>query len=171
MKKNGLVSKVKAGMVALGLSVLPAEEVDSGASYGVVIGIDSNRNVSAGGYVSSTDRAKSFYVRGGINLVLIGKDRGKFQFRVGGGYSVNDRIAPSVDLSLTPNSKNPYSIGASLGLNSVKKDKEKLDVNGEVEEESPLCIGGTWSEEGECECPEPYFPVSGLEGFSCTKED
>ena len=169
MKKNGLVSKVKAGMVALGLSVLPAEEVDSGTSYGVSIGIDHNRRVSAGGYVSSTDRAKSFYVRGGINLVLTGKDRGKFQFRVGGGYSVNDRIAPSVDLSFTPNSESPFSIGAGLGLNSVKKDKGNVDVNGGVEEEPLKCVGGTITEEGDCECPEGTIKITGPLGVGCSK--
>ena len=172
MKKSGLVSKLKAAGLATALSVLPAEEVDSGVSYGGSIAVDINKRVSVGGYVSSTDRAKSFFVRGGLNYILTGRDKGDLQLRVGGGYNFNNRIAPSIDLSITPKSESPFSIGAGLGYSSIKKDKKKLDViNGEVEEEPLKCTGGTWNEEGECECPEPYFRISTGEGFGCTKED
>ena len=154
MKISGLVSKLKAAGLATALSVLPAEEVDSGVSYGGSIAVDINKRVSVGGYVSSTDRAKSFFVRGGLNYILTGRDRGDLQLRVGGGYNFNNRIAPSIDLSITPKSESPFSIGAGLGYSSIKKDKKKLDVNGEVEEELLKCVGGTITEEGNCECPD-----------------
>ena len=159
MKKSGLVSKLKAAGLATALSVLPAEEVDSGVSYGGSIAVDINKRVSVGGYVSSTDRAKSFFVRGGLNYILTGRDKGDLQLRVGGGYNFNNRIAPSIDLSITPKSESPFSIGAGLGYSSIKKDKKKLDVNGESGEITDVCMsrGGIWIEDEfgkECRCPE-----------------
>ena len=171
MKKSGLVSKLKAAGLATALSVLPAEEVDSGVSYGGSIAVDINKRVSVGGYVSSTDRAKSFFVRGGLNYILTGRDKGDLQLRVGGGYNFNNRIAPGIGLSFTPKSESPFSIGAGLGLNSVKKDKGNGDVNGEVEEEPLKCVGGTITEEGNCECPDGYLLFSVADGFVCSKED
>ena len=159
MKKSGLVSKLKATGLATALSVLPAEEVDSGVSYGGSIAVDINKRVSVGGYVSSTDRAKSFFVRGGLSYILTGRDKGDLQLRVGGGYNFNNRIAPGIDLSFTPKSESPFSIGAVLGYSSIKKDKKKLDVNGEVEEEPLKCVGGTITEEGNCECPDDTFKI------------
>ena len=177
MKISGLVSKLKAAGLATALSVLPAEEVDSGVSYGGSIAVDINKRVSVGGYVSSTDRAKSFSVRGGLNYILTGRDKGDLQLRVGGGYNFNNRIAPSIDLSITPKSESPFSIGAGLGYSSIKKDKKKLDVNGEVEDKPFKCWNGVEefnvANREDCVCVEGYIPgaiTGGGTGFWCSKE-
>ena len=173
-----LTNKIKATALALGLSLLPAKEVDSGVSYGGSVAIDINRNISAGGYVASTDRTNSSYVKGGLNYVLAGRDQGKFSLRLGGGWNFRNRIAPSVELGITPKSENPFSIGVGLGYGNFKKNEKKGNVNGEGLD--PICgmppegewlnrgghcekvcedTGGIWGDKADetgsyCGCPE-----------------
>ena len=125
MKKSRLADKINAAVVALALSIAPAKEVDSEVSYGGSIGIDLNKNVSVGGYLTSTDKANSLFGKMGLNYVLIGRDRGNLSLRLGGGYLLENGITPSIEGSYTPKSANPFSIGAGLGYSLVKKDEKK----------------------------------------------
>ena len=159
MKKIGLADKIHAAVVALGLSLAPAKEVDSGVSYGGSIGIDLNRNISVGGYVTSTDKANSLFGKMGLNYILLGRDKGHLSLGIGGGYLFENGITPSIEGSYTPKSESPFSIGAGLGYSLVKKDKKKGDINGAGGEELLRCIGGTITEEGECKCPEGTIPA------------
>ena len=77
MKKIRLANKIHAAVVALGLSLAPAKEVNSGVSYGGSIGIDLNKNVSVGGYLTSTDKANSLFGKMGLNYILLGRDKGQ----------------------------------------------------------------------------------------------
>ena len=158
MKKSRLANKLNAAVVALGLSLAPAKEVDSGVSYGGSIGIDLNKNVSIGGYLTSTDKANSLFGKVGLNYILIGRDKGHLSLRIGGGYLLENGMTPSIEGSYTPKSANPFSIGAGLGYGLVKKDEKKGGINGAVGEEPLRCIGGTITEEGECKCPEGTSP-------------
>ena len=169
-KKSRSANKISAAAVAVGLSVAPAQEVDSGVSYGGSIGIDLNKNVSVGGYVTSTDKANSLFGKMGLNYILMGRDKGNLSLGVGGGYLLANGLSPSIEGIYTPKSETPFSIGAGLGYGLVKKNEGNgNDVNGErnnIDEtlngaggEEPLrCIGGTITEEGECECPEGTVP-------------
>ena len=174
MKKT-LTDRIKAAALALGLSVLPAKEVNSAdVSFGGSIGIDFNKNISFGGHITSTDKENSLFGKVGLNYILNGADKGKFSVRVGGGYLLPNGLSPSIEGSYTPKSDNPFSIGAGLGYSLVRKDEGSIDVNEEekdTDEQTLKCVGGTWTEEEVCECPEPYFPGSVLTGFECTKED
>ena len=158
MKKIGLANKVHAAVVALGVSMAPAKEVDSEVSYGGSIGIDLNRNISVGGYLTSTDQANSLFGKMGLNYILLGRDKGHLSLRLGGGYLLENGITPSIEGSYTPKSESPFSIGAGLGYGLVKKDEKEGDINGAGGEEPLRCIGGTITEEGECKCPEGTFP-------------
>ena len=154
MKKIGLANKLNAAVVALGLSLAPAKEVDSGVSYGGSIGIDLNKNVSVGGYVTSTDKANSLFGKMGLNYILLGKDKGHLSLGIGGGYVLENGLSPSIEGSYTPKSESPFSIGVGLGYSLVKKDGENGAVNEGVEE-SIDCGEGVWIEdEGHCECLE-----------------
>ena len=154
MKKSRLANKINAAVVALGVSIAPAKEVDSEVSYGGSIGIDLNKNVSVGGYVTSTDKANSLFGKMGLNYVLLGRDKGHLSLRIGGGYLFENGLSPSIEGRYTPKSESPFSIGAGLGYSLVKKDGENGDVNEGVEE-SIDCGEGTWIEdEGHCECLE-----------------
>ena len=172
MKNKTLADRIKALALALGLSVLPAKEVNSAdVSYGGSIGIDFNKNVSVGGYITSTDKANSLFGKVGLNYILNGADKGTFSVRLGGGYLFPNGLSPSIEGSYTPKSESPYSIGAGLGYSLVKKDGENGNGEGNNIDETLKCTGGTWTEEGVCECPEPYFPAGTGEGVACSKED
>ena len=160
MKKSRLANKINAALVALGLSIAPAKEVDSAVSYGGSIGIDLNRNISVGGYITSTDQANSLFGKMGLNYVLIGRDKGHLSLRIGGGYLLENGMTPSIEGSYTPKSESPFSIGAGLGYSLVKKDEKEGDINGAGGEEPLSCIGGTITEEGECKCPEGTVPLT-----------
>ena len=94
------------------------------------IGIDLNKNVSVGGYVTSTDKANSLFGKVGLNYILSGADKGTFSVRVGGGYLLENGLSPSIEGSYTPKSESPFSIGAGLGYSLVKKDEENGDMDG-----------------------------------------
>lgn len=159
MKKSGLTNKINTALLSLGLLTASAKEVDSGVSYGGSIAIDINRNISAGGYVASTDRTNSLYAKGGLNLVLAGRDKGKFSLRIGGGWNFRNRIAPSVELGITPKSDKPFSVGLGLGYGNFKKnEKKERNLGGDTGEEPFKCIGGTLIGESECKCPEGTAP-------------
>ena len=169
MKKIRLANKIHAAVVALGLSMAPAKEVDSGVSYGGSIGIDLNRNVSVGGYLTSTDQANSLFGKMGLNYILSGADKGTFSVRVGGGYLFSNGLSPSIEGSYTPKSERPFSIGAGLGFGLVKKDEGNGDgVNGETAEPFE-CIGGTLIGERDCECPEGTLRGTGPNWVECIK--
>ena len=157
MKKT-LADRIRVWALATGLSVLPAKEVDSAVSYGGSIGIDLNRNISVGGYLTSTDQANSLFGKMGLNYILLGRDKGNLSLRIGGGYLLENGMTPSIEGSYTPKSANPFSIGAGLGYSLVKKDEKEGDINGAEGEEPLRCIGGTITEEGECKCPEGTAP-------------
>ena len=153
MKKIGLANKIHAAVVALGVSIAPAKEVDSAVSYGGSIGIDLNRNISVGGYLTSTDKANSLFGKMGLNYILLGRDKGHLSLRLGGGYLLENGITPSIEGSYTPKSASPFSIGVGLGYSLVKKDGENGDVNEGVEDID--CGEGVWREDrGHCECAE-----------------
>ena len=156
MKNKTLADRIKALALALGLSVLPAKEVNSAdVSYGGSIGIDLNKNVSVGGYITSTDKANSLFGKVGLNYILNGADKGTFSVRLGGGYLFQNGLSPSIEASYTPKLESPYSIGAGLGLGLVKKDEGNGDVNDENKFVGSCIIdGGTWREDGTCKCPE-----------------
>ena len=160
MKKSRSANKISAAAVAVGLSVAPAQEVDSGVSYGGSIGIDLNKNVSVGGYVTSTDKANSLFGKMGLNYILMGRDKGNLSLGVGGGYLLANGLSPSMEGIYTPKSESPFSIGAGLGYSLVKQDEKEGDINGAVGEEPLRCIGGTITEEGECKCPEGTASLS-----------
>ena len=166
MKKIGLANKLNAAVVALGLSLAPAKEVDSGVSYGGSIGIDLNKNVSVGGYVTSTDKANSLFGKMGLNYILLGRDKGHLSLGIGGGYVLENGLSPSIEGSYTPKSENPFSIGAGLGYSLVKKDEKEGDIN---EEEPFECIGGTLVGERECKCPEGTLRGTGANWVECIK--
>ena len=170
MKNKTLTDRIKAAALAIGLSVLPAKEVNSAEiSYGGSIGIDLNRNISVGGYITSTDKANSLFGKMGLNYVLLGRDKGHLSLRIGGGYSLENGMTPSIEGSYTPKSANPFSIGAGLGYSLVKKDEKEGDINGAVGEEPLECDGGTITEEGDCKCPEGTVFSSGPLGRGCLK--
>ena len=158
MKKSRLANKINAAVVALGLSIAPAKAVNPEVSYGGSIGIDLNRNVSVGGYLTSTDKANSLFGKMGLNYVLLGRDKGHLSLGIGGGYVLENGLSPSIEGRYTPKSESPFSIGAGLGYSLVKKDEKEGDINGAVGEEPLRCIGGTITEEGECKCPEGTIP-------------
>ena len=169
MKKIGLANKLNAAVVALGLSLAPAKEVDSEVSYGGSIGIDLNKNVSVGGYVTSTDKANSLFGKMGLNYILLGKDKGHLSLGIGGGYLFENGLSPSIEGRYTPKSESPFSIGVGLGYSLVKKDEGNGDVNGEVEEEPFRCTGGTLVGEKECKCPEGTLRGTTPFGVECIK--
>ena len=166
MKKIRLANKLNAAVVALGLSLAPAKEVDSGVSYGGSIGIDLNRNISVGGYVTSTDKANSLFGKMGLNYILLGKDKGHLSLGIGGGYVLENGLSPSIEGRYTPKSESPFSIGAGLGYGLVKKEKKEGDINGEEPFE---CIGGTLVGERECKCPEGTVWGTIPSGVACVK--
>ena len=167
MKKIGLADKIHAAVVALGLSIAPAKEVDSEVSYGGSIGIDLNRNISVGGYLTSTDQANSLFGKMGLNYVLLGRDKGHLSLRLGGGYLLENGMTPSIEGSYTPKSANPFSIGVGLGYSLVKKDGENGDVNEGVEDID--CGEGIWSEDKRrCVCAEEDR-VFGVNTKTCDK--
>ena len=139
-QRSPFAAQLKAIVIAVGLSIVPVHEVDSGVSYGGGIALDFNGNVSVGGHILSTDKANALFGKVGLNYIVRGQDQGDLSLRLGVGYIFKNGIAPSIEGSITPTSASPFSIGAGIGLSSVKKDK-KREVNGEVEEESLVCIG------------------------------
>ena len=168
MKKNRLANKISAAAVAVGLSVAPAKEVNSGVSYGGSIGIDLNRNISVGGYVTSTDKANALFGKMGLNYILLGRDKGHLSLGIGGGYLLENGLSPSIEGRYTPKSESPLSIGVGLGYSLVKQDEKEGDRNGEEPFE---CIGGTLVGERDCECPEGTARWTGPSGVECTKVD
>ena len=151
MKSNKLTDRIKATALAVGLSVLPAKEVDSGVSYGGGVGVDFGGNVSLRGYALTGDKS-GIHGRVGLGYNVLGKDRGEFSADLGVSYLFDNGLSLGALGIYNPKSKRPFSVGAGVGHGNVKKDKGN---GGEVEEPfRKECIGGTITEEGDCECPE-----------------
>ena len=167
--RSPFAGALKAVAIAVGLSLVPVNEVDSGVSYGGGIALDFNGNVSIGGHILSTDKANALMGKVGLNYILNGQDKGDLSLRLGGGYVFTNGIAPSIEGSITPTSASPFSIGAGIGLSSVKEDKRNGDVNGEAGEEPFECIGGTLVGERDCKCPEGTLRGTFPGGIECTK--
>ena len=185
MKKSGLVSKIKAAGLAAAISVLPAEEVDSGVSYGGNIGIGFNGDISVAGQVLTSNKAKTMVGKFGLHFLLTGKDRGEIGASVGAGYLFPRGISSTIEGRYNPKSENPLSLGFGLGYGNIEKNVEN-EINEELgdfcgrypgEEEfvnrGGLCekrcedTGGTWIN-GSCECPEEkslYLDVGGYCGI------
>ena len=152
-QRSPFVDQLKAIVIAVGFSIVPANEVDSGVSYGGGLALDFNGNVSVGGHILSTDKANALMGKVGLNYIVRGQDKGDLSLRLGGGYVFTNGMAPSIEGSITPTSASPFSIGIGVGYGKVKKGG-----NGEVEDEPFRCIGGTLVGENECKCPEGTFP-------------
>ena len=153
MKSNRLTDRIKATALAVGLSVLPAKEVDSGVSYGGGVGVDFGGNVSLRGYVLTGDES-GIHGRVGLGYNVLGEDRGEFSADLGVSYLFDNGLSVGALGIYNPNSKRPFSVGAGVGHGSVKKD----GGNGGEVEEPFKCIGGTLVGENECKCPEGTYP-------------
>ena len=182
MKKSGLVSKLKAAGLAAAISVLPAEEVDSGVSYGGNIGIGFNGDISVAGQVLTSNKAKTMVGKFGLHFLLTGKDRGEIGASVGAGYLFPRGITSTIEGRYNPKSENPLSLGFGLGYGNIEKNEE----NGINEELGDICAyrvseggfvnrgglcekrcedtGGTWVN-GSCECPETLY-IDGTCGYT-----
>lgn len=140
-----LTSKIKATALALGLSLLPAKEVDSGMnysnqetqtqekgssfSYGARIGIGFNGDISLGAQVL-TSRIAGLNGKFGVDFIVTGKDRGEFNVNVGVGRAFSGGITSTLEGRYNPKSENPLSLGFGLGYANVKKNKGNVNVNG-----------------------------------------
>ena len=174
-----LTSRLKAMVVALGVSVLPAGDVNSGTSYsrqevqpkeqgsslsyGGRLGIGFNGDISLGAQLLSSNKAKSVIGKVGLDFILSGEDRGEFAASVGVGYLFPRGITSTLEGRYNPNSERPFSLGVGLGYGKVEKDGESG--------EELVCVDGTWTDEGVCECPKGYARFVSPEGFECEKWD
>ena len=177
-----LTSRLKAMVVALGVSVLPASEVNSGTSYsrqevqpkeqgsslsyGGRLGIGFNGDLSLGAQLLSSNKAKSVIGKVGLDFILSGADRGAFAASVGVGYLFPRGITSTLEGRYNPKSESPFSLGVGLGYGKVKKDGG--DGNGETTEPFE-CIGGTLVGERECECPKGTIRAFGPSGVECIR--
>ena len=144
-----LTSRLKAMVVALGVSVLPAGDVNSGTSYshqevqpkeqgssisyGGRLGIGFNGDLSLGAQILSSNKAKSVIGKVGLDFILSGADRGEFAASVGIGYLFPRGITSTLEGRYNPKSESPFSLGFGLGYGKVKKD------GGDGEELGDIC--------------------------------
>ena len=119
--------------------------------------------MSLRGYVLTGDKP-GIHGRVGLGYNVLGEDRGEFSADLGVSYLLDKGFLLVLWAFIILTQRDLFRWERGVGLSSVKKDK-----NGEVGEEPLKCVGGTWNEEGECECPDGYFPVGFLEGFECSK--
>ena len=146
MKKT-LADRIRVWVLATGLSVLPAGEVNSGTSYsrqeiqpdaggssisyGGRLGIGFNGDLSLGAQLLSSNKAKSLIGKVGLDFILSGADRGEFAASVGVGYLFPRGITSTLEGRYTPNSERPFSLGFGLGYGSVKQDGENGEELGD----------------------------------------
>ena len=171
-KKSGVADQIKAVVLAAGLSILPAKEVNSGVSVGGKIGFGLNGDVSAGVQAVLTDRPNSFGVKVGVDYNLAGENKGDLKAGLGVAYLTSNGITISGEGNYNPQAKkSPFSFGVGLGYGNVRKN---LGVDGDVNGVGDGCTwyrneivagsenvceercedtGGTWVN-GDCECPE-----------------
>ena len=167
-KKSRLAAQLKAVVIAVGLSLVPVNEVDSGVSYGGGVALDFNGNVSVGGHILSTDKANALFGKVGLNYIVNGQAKGDLSLRLGGGYLFEQGITAGIEGSYTAKSASPFSVGIGVGYGAVKKGgngDELGDIcayrvsEGGFVNRGGLCekrcedTGGTWVN-GSCECPE-----------------
>ena len=143
-----LTSRLKAMVVALGVSVLPAGDVNSGTSYshqevqpkeqgssisyGGSLGIGFNGDISLGAQILSSNKAKSVIGKVGLDFILSGEDRGAFAASVGVGYLFPRGITSTLEGRYNPKSESPFSLGVGFGYGSVKKDGENGEELGDI---------------------------------------
>ena len=143
-----LTNKIKATALALGLSLLPAKEVDSGMnysnqetqtqekgsrfSYGGRIGIGFNGDISLGAQVLTSNEAKSLIGKFGVDFIVTGKDRGEFNVNAGAGYIFPRGITSTLEGRYNPKSENPLSWGIGLGYANVKKNGGNGEELGDI---------------------------------------
>ena len=143
-----LTSRLKAMVVALGVSVLPAGDVNSGTSYssqeiqaeaggssisyGGRLGIGFNGDLSLGAQILSSNKAKSVIGKVGLDFILSGADRGAFAASVGVGYLFPRGLTSTLEGRYNPKSERPFSLGFGLGYGSVKKDGENGEELGDI---------------------------------------
>ena len=181
-KKSGVADQIKAVVLAAGLSILPAKEVNSGVSVGGKIGFGFNGDISAGVQAVLTDMPNSFGVKAGVDYNLAGENKGDLKAGLGVAYLTSNGITISGEGNYNPwAKKSPFSFGVGLGYGNVKKNLGVGgDVNGVFEEGCVLessenyeifygnegdckeiCVstGGAW-ENGACECPEGTYSAA-----------
>ena len=174
-KKSGVADQIKAVVLAAGLSILPAKEVNSGVSVGGKIGFGLNGDVSAGVQAVLTDKPNSFGVKVGVDYNLAGENKGDLKAGLGVAYLTSNGFTISGEGNYNPRAKkSPFSFGVGLGYGNVKKNLGVGVVDEELGAECHYTIlednswgwlnrgglceercedtGGTWKN-GSCECP------------------
>ena len=184
MKKSGVADQIKAVVLAAGLSILPAKEVNSGVSVGGKIGFGFNGDISAGVQAVLTDKPNSFGVKAGVDYNLAGENKGDVKAGLGVAYLTSNGFTISGEGNYNLQAKkSPFSFGVGLGFGNVKKNlgvdvvdeelgaecgynvvKDKWINRGGLCEERCEDTGGTWKD-GNCYCPENLY-VDGTCGYA-----
>ena len=184
-KKSGVADQIKAVVLAAGLSILPAKEVNSGVSVGGKIGFGFNGDVSAGVQAVLTDKPNSLGVKVGVDYNLSGENKGDLKAGLGVAYLTSNGFTISGEGNYNLQAKeSPFSFGVGLGFGNVRKNLGADVVDEELGAEcgytlledgwgwvdrGGLCeercedTGGTWKN-GNCECPQgegEYRDISG----------